>query len=242
MNYFTRSCQDSKKMNIVVFTGAGVSRESGLKTFRDAGDGLWEGYDIREVASALGWKKDPAKVLEFYNMRRRQVLAADPNAAHHAIAQLERDHEVIVITQNIDDLHERAGSSHVIHLHGEILKVRPENNPNRHLDWTADLNVGDVDPLTGVQLRPHVVWFGEGLPLLDDALDIAHSPDVDALIIVGTTLNVFPAALVATDTKAAQVFLVDPAPPQLYVPNLEVIPEAASTGVSKLVERLRPTS
>jgi NAD-dependent deacetylase len=226
-------------MNIVAFTGAGISRESGLRTFRDAADGLWEGHDINEVANIRGWWANPQKVLDFYNMRRREVRAAEPNDGHLALAELEKDHRVTVITQNIDDLHERAGSSKVIHLHGEILKVRPfGEDDTRTIDWIEDVKLGDVDPSTGAQLRPHVVWFGEGLPELDRALKIALSPSVDALIVVGTTLNVYPAAYIATETRAWRVFLVDPHPPDLSVANLKIFAEAASTGVRRVLRDL----
>ncbi|HEY0867504.1 MAG TPA: Sir2 family NAD-dependent protein deacetylase, partial [Fimbriimonas sp.] len=177
-------------MRIVVFTGAGVSRESGLRTFRDSEDGLWEGYDVEEVASIQGWHRNPERVLAFYDMRRREVIAARPNDAHRAIAELERSHDVTVITQNIDDLHERAGSTNVIHLHGEILKVRPVDDETLTLDWTDDLMYGTVHPETGSILRPFVVWFGEGLPEIDRAIEIVQSRSVDVLIVVGTTLQV----------------------------------------------------
>lgn len=226
-------------MKIVAFTGAGISRESGLKTFRDSKDGLWEGYDINEVANVRGWYADTQKVLNFYNMRRREVRSAQPNDGHIALAELERDHDVTVVTQNIDDLHERAGSTKVIHLHGEIFKVRPFGEDETvTIDWVEDVNLGDVDPTTGIQLRPHVVWFGEGLPELNRAMKIALAPDVDALIVVGTTLNVYPAAFIATETKAWNVFLVDPHPPALPVANLRIYPEAASTGLRRVVEDL----
>lgn len=225
-------------MKIVVFTGAGVSRESGLRTFRDSVDGLWEGYDIEEVASIRGWWRDPAKVLDFYNYRRREVRNAQPNAAHLAIAELEANHQVVVITQNIDDLHERAGSTRVIHLHGEVLKVRPEHDETRTLPWTEDLYLGDLDPVSKRQLRPFVVWFGEGLPELPRAMAEALAPDVDVLLVVGTTLNVYPAAMVATETRAQRVILVDPEPPGLAVANLEVVPQPAATGVPQVVRSL----
>jgi NAD-dependent deacetylase len=226
-------------MKIVAFTGAGISRESGLRTFRDSQDGLWEGYDVNEVASIKGWWNDPAKVLAFYDMRRREVLKAQPNDGHKALAELEKHHEVVVITQNVDDLHERAGSTHVIHLHGEVLKVRSVDDDERTMPWTEDLQMGDVDPVTAAQLRPFVVWFGEGLPELDGALRIACAPDVDVLVVVGTTLNVYPAALVATETCASRVYLVDPTPPTLPVPNLTIFAEPASSGVRRVVEELR---
>jgi NAD-dependent deacetylase len=226
-------------VKIVAFTGAGISRESGLRTFRDSGDGLWEGYNVQDVASLKGWWKDPAQVLSFYDMRRREVLAAQPNAGHLALAALESDHEVVVVTQNVDDLHERAGSTHVIHLHGEVLKVRPIDDESRVLSWREELHIGDLDPVTGSQLRPHVVWFGEGLPKLDEALAVALAPDVDVLIVVGTSLNVYPAAMVATETSARHVFLVDPRPPALPAANLTVFAEPASTGVPRVVQRIQ---
>lgn len=226
-------------MRIVVFTGAGVSRESGLKTFRDSKDGLWEGYDINEVANVRGWYQDSQKVLDFYNMRRREVRAAQPNEGHLAIAELERKHHVTVITQNIDDLHERAGSTRVIHLHGEVLKVRPFGEDDTvTIDWVDDVKLGDVDPETGIQLRPHVVWFGEGLPELDRAMKIALDPAVDALIVVGTTLNVYPAAFIATESRAWRVYLVDPNPPNLPLANVKTYAEPASTGLRKVVDEL----
>lgn len=224
-------------MKIVVFTGAGVSRESGLRTFRDSGDGLWEGYDVMQVASIRGWWQDPATVLSFYDMRRREVLAAEPNPAHYAIASLEDRHEVTVITQNVDDLHERAGSTHVIHLHGEVLKVHPTDDVTATRPWTGDLQLGDTDE-RGIQLRPFVVWFGEGLPELPRALDIALSSDVDVLIVSGTSLNVYPAAQIATETRARRVFVVDPNPPDLDLPNVEWIIAEAGIGLPKLVESL----
>ncbi|MGV3613987.1 MAG: Sir2 family NAD-dependent protein deacetylase [Fimbriimonas sp.] len=226
-------------MKVVVFTGAGISRESGLRTFRDSFDGLWEGHDINEVASIQGWWNNPQKVLEFYNMRRREVLSVEPNAAHRALVELERDHDVTVITQNVDDLHERAGSTQVIHLHGELLKARPADDEEHRwvIPWTKDINLGDDDAV-GSQLRPHIVWFGEGLPMLPLALDVALGDDVDVLIVVGTTLEVYPAAVVATETKAKRVFLIDPTPPTLDVPNVTRITEPATVGVRRVVDEL----
>lgn len=225
-------------MRIIVFTGAGISRESGLRTFRDAGDGLWEGYRIEEVASLKGWWDDPAKVLDFYNMRRREVRAAEPNAAHLALAALEAKHDVTVITQNVDDLHERAGSSRVLHLHGEVLKARPDAEGGTPVRWEDDLVLGDRDPATGAQMRPHVVWFGEGLPDWPEAFEIATHPEVDVLLVVGTTLEVYPAAMIATETAAPQVFLVDPSPPVLIHPNVERLAVPATVGVPTVVQRL----
>lgn len=225
-------------MKIVVFTGAGISRESGLTTFRDQG-GLWEGHRVAEVASIQGWWADPQKVLQFYNWRRQEVLKAQPNAAHLALAALEWEHEVHVITQNVDDLHERAGSTQVIHLHGELLKARPADDEEHHsvVPWTDDIRLGTLDD-RGVQMRPHIVWFGEGLPALPGAMECALGEDVDVLIVVGTTLEVYPAALIATETKAKQVFLVDPAPPTLRVRNLMAIQEPATVGVRRVVDQL----
>ncbi len=239
-------------MKIVVFTGAGVSRESGLLTFRDSVDGLWEGHDVMTVASIQGWWNDPQTVLDFYNARRRDVRKAVPNEAHFALAELEKEHEVTIITQNVDDLHERAGSSRVIHLHGELFKARPADdrqallpsegdwpkfNPDRIVRWLDDLNLGDCDSL-GYQLRPHIVWFGEGLPEIETALDIALSPDVDILIVVGTTLNVYPAAMVATETQAKKVYVIDPNPPTLDVKGLTVLRQPATIGVRTVVEEV----
>ena len=218
-------------MKIIVFSGAGISRESGLLTFRDSKDGLWEGHDVMAVASIRGWWQDPQRVLDFYNMRRRDVRAAAPNDAHIALADLETHHDVTVITQNVDDLHERAGSTHVIHLHGEVLKAHADFEGAPAIDWIEDLNLGDFDPATGILLR-------EGLDALPEALEIALAPDVDLLVVVGTTLNVYPAAMIATETKAKRVILVDPMPPDLDVENLQVISESATVGIRRIVQEL----
>ena len=156
------------KQKIVVLSGAGVSAESGLKTFRDA-DGLWEGHDVNEVATPQAFKMNPELVLDFYNQRRRQLKTVKPNKAHQLIAELESDYDVYVVTQNVDDLHERAGSTNVTHLHGELFKVRAVNNPNRIFEWKEDLKMGDTDD-KGRQLRPHVVWFGEAVPMMEEAI------------------------------------------------------------------------
>jgi NAD-dependent deacetylase len=239
-------------MKIVVFTGAGVSRESGLLTFRDSEDGLWEGFDVMTVASIQGWWNDPQTVLDFYNARRRDVRKAEPNPAHLALAELEAHHDVTLITQNVDDLHERAGSKNVIHLHGEVFKARPADDAqatlktdgdwpkfdeSRIVTWRDDLNLGDVDKF-GFQLRPHIVWFGEGLPEIERAMAIALAPDVDILVVVGTTLNVYPAAMIATETRANQTFVIDPAPPPLNVPSLTIVKQPASIGVRKVVDEI----
>ena len=153
-----------KKKKIVVLTGAGISAESGVKTFRDA-DGLWEGHDVEQVATPYGFEKNPELVLNFYNGLRKQLKSVQPNAAHLLLAELQKDYEVVVITQNVDDLHERAGSKNIIHLHGELLKMRSADDPNEIYDCTGDIKVGDLTP-SGAQLRPHIVWFGEDVPLI----------------------------------------------------------------------------
>lgn len=188
-----------KKTKIVVLTGAGVSAESGVSTFRDS-NGLWENYKVEDVASIEGWYRDPALVLEFYNARRAQLAEVKPNAAHIAIASLEQDYDVTVVTQNVDNLHERAGSTKIIHLHGELTKVRPENCCNDRDGYseetvfdigTDSINIGDMAP-NGAQLRPHIVWFGEAVPKIEKAIDAVEAADM--LLIVGTSLQVYPAA------------------------------------------------
>lgn len=178
------------KKKLVVLTGAGISAESGLKTFRDS-DGLWEGYDINEVATATAWRRNPELVLEFYNMRRQSVREAKPNAAHIALADLEQDFDVHIITQNIDDLHERGGSSHVLHLHGEILKMRSEKNEDLIYPIEGEIKWGQLAE-DGAQLRPHIVWFEEAVPKMEEAIDITRSANI--FLIVGTSLVVYPAA------------------------------------------------
>ncbi|GAA6909688.1 NAD-dependent deacylase [Helicobacter pylori] len=180
--------------NLVILSGAGISAESGIKTFRDA-DGLWEGHDIMEVASPYGWKKNPQKVLDFYNQRRRQLFEVYPNKAHKALAKLEKHYQVNIITQNVDDLHERAGSSCILHLHGELLSVRSEKDPNLVYRWEKDLNLGDLAKDKS-QLRPDIVWFGEAVPLLKEAISLVKQAHL--LIIIGTSLQVYPAASLYT--------------------------------------------
>ncbi len=224
---------------IVVLTGAGISAESGIRTFRDA-DGLWEGHDVMKVASPKGWDEDPALVLDFYNQRRRQLKEVTPNAAHHALVRLEEKYEVVIVTQNVDNLHERAGSSRIIHLHGELNKVRSEGVPSIILEWEDDVNLGDLCP-NGFQLRPHIVWFGESVPLLGRAADEVETGDI--IIIVGTSMQVYPAAgLIAYAPKGSKIYFVDPKPQITQelrqLNNLRVIAENATTGVTKLVEQL----
>jgi len=225
------------KKKLVILTGAGISAESGIKTFRDA-DGLWEGHDVMEVASPQGWHKNMELVLDFYNQRRKQLQHVVPNLGHQTLAELEADFDVHIITQNVDDLHERAGSTKVLHLHGELLKVRSTRNENYILDWTSDLNLGDVDT-SGNQLRPHIVWFGEAVPVLDEAIVITQQADYFAVI--GTSLQVYPAAgLLHYTNKNVPVFYIDPKPIPIYdlANPLEVIPMNATEGVPYLREKL----
>ena len=222
---------------IVVLTGAGISAESGIKTFRDA-DGLWEGHDIMEVASPLGWKKNPELVLDFYNKRRAQLLTVKPNKAHEILAELEAHFDMHIITQNVDDLHERAGSNKIVHLHGELLKVRSISNEDFVIDWKQDLNLGDFD-LEGNQLRPHIVWFGEDVPMIENAIDIVETADI--LIIIGTSLQVYPAAgLMNYVDQNVPVYYIDPNPAIIYdLPNeLKVLPLTAVEGMKIVKEEL----
>jgi NAD-dependent deacetylase len=226
------------KRELVVFTGAGVSAESGLKTFRDA-DGLWENYPLEEVATPEAWRKDPTKVLHFYDLRRAQVLAAQPNAAHYAIAELERWFNVQVITQNIDDLHERAGSSRVLHLHGEVLLARSTADPALITPINGpSLRLGDRCAL-GSQLRPHIVWFGEEVPLMATAVEMVQKAEI--LIVVGTSLQVYPAAnLVHYLKRTAELHLVDPMElPSGLRDRAHHWKEKASVGVPALAHDLR---
>ncbi len=219
-----------------MLTGAGVSAESGIKTFRDS-DGLWEGHDVMEVASPEGFARNPKAVLEFYNQRRRQLLTVQPNAAHKALAGLEKMHEVTIITQNVDDLHERAGSTNVIHLHGELLKARCTVNENLVLDWKQDLNLGDLSD-GNHQLRPHIVWFGEMVPMIEVAAEVVEKADV--IIIVGTSMQVYPAAgLVQYSKPSSTIYFIDPNPSISETKRIIVFSEKASTGVPKVVELLK---
>jgi NAD-dependent deacetylase len=225
------------KKKLVVLTGAGISAESGIKTFRDS-DGLWEGHDVMEVATPEGWHKNQELVLDFYNKRRQQLKEVQPNLGHIILASLEKDFDVHIITQNVDDLHERAGSTKVLHLHGELLKVRSSQNKNLILDWTEDLFTGDVDK-NGHQLRPHIVWFGEEVPALEEAIDITETADYFAVI--GASLQVYPAAgLISYTPRTTPVFYIDPKP--ISIPNIrnkvETIAKFASEGVADLKERL----
>jgi len=222
---------------IVVLTGAGISAESGIKTFRDA-DGLWEGHDIMEVASPIGWENNPKLVLDFYNKRRAQLLEVKPNEAHQILAELQSDFDIRIITQNVDDLHERAGSKNVMHLHGELLKVRSIKDSEEIHHWTIDLNLGDLDK-NGVQLRPHIVWFGEDVPMIEHAIDVIETADL--LLIIGTSLQVYPAAgLMNYINQNVPVYYIDPKPATIYdLPNeLKVLPLTVVEGMKIVKEEL----
>lgn len=222
-------------MKIAVLTGAGISAESGLKTFRDS-NGLWEGHDVMAVASPEGFAKNPKLVLDFYNQRRQQLLQVAPNNAHLALAQLESNHEVQIVTQNVDDLHERAGSSSVLHLHGELLKVRSTYDESIILDWRADLNLGDLCS-ENHQLRPHIVWFGEAVPLMEKAVSVVEQ--AEAVIIVGTSLQVYPAAgLLQYAHYDAKIYFVDPNPALVSSERIRVYSENATTGVQKVIDQI----
>ncbi|MEO6730563.1 MAG: Sir2 family NAD-dependent protein deacetylase [Ferruginibacter sp.] len=221
-----------EKKHIVVLTGAGISAESGLKTFRDS-DGLWNGFDVYEVASPLGWQKNPQLVLDFYNDRRRDVAAAKPNAAHIDLAQLEKDFDVTIITQNIDDLHERAGSTKVVHLHGQIFLMRSIKDESKIYPINGDIKMGDTAD-DGGQLRPHIVWFGEGVPMIDKAIGIIS--DCDYFVVIGTSLQVYPAAsLLEFAPPYLPKFIIDKKIPALKnYPNLTFIEKNATEGVAEL--------
>ncbi|TSE07760.1 SIR2 family NAD-dependent protein deacylase [Aquimarina algiphila] len=221
--------------NIVVLTGAGISAESGINTFRDA-NGLWEGHDIMEVASPIGWRNNPELVLDFYNKRRSQLHTVAPNMGHLSLVELEKQYNVSIITQNVDDLHERAGSSHIIHLHGELLKVRSQFDEQLVLDWEKDLYLGDHCEHNS-QLRPHIVWFGEAVPMMDVAIEITEKADI--LLIIGTSMQVYPAAgLLQYAKHQTPVYFIDPKPSISPQPNLTILSENATTGVPKVVEEL----
>jgi len=224
------------KKRLVVLTGAGISAESGLKTFRDS-DGLWEGYDVYEVATPRGFAKNPQLVLDFYNMRRKDVAASKPNAAHIGLAELEKDFDVTIITQNIDDLHERGGSSKVLHLHGEIFKMRSVYHEDIVLECRGDINIGDLAP-DGGQLRPNIVWFEEPVPMIEAAVKVMRTAEIFAVI--GTSLVVYPAAsLVNYAPYKIPKFIIDRSIPytqSLY--NLTAIEKPATEGVKELKKLL----
>lgn len=225
------------RKRLVVLTGAGISAESGIRTFRDMG-GLWEEYDVMEVASPEGWRKNPQLVLKFYNERRRQLSDVKPNSGHTAFAEAEQDFIVNIITQNVDDLHERAGSTNILHLHGELKKARSTANPSNILDiGYSDINWGDTCD-KGYQLRPHIVWFGEDVPAMTDAIKLVQSAEIFA--VVGTSLNVYPAAgLVDYVPKCCPIYLVDPNDVSVWRRDVTVIKEKASIGVPKMLKMIR---
>ncbi len=226
-----------KMKNIVVLTGAGISAESGLRTFRDS-DGLWEGYNIEDVATPEAWKRNPDMVQDFYNMRRRDVLAAQPNAAHLALAELQGKYQVNIITQNIDDLHERAGSAHVLHLHGIITRSQSSINPDLTYPLAgSEIRKGDLCEL-GSQLRAHVVWFGEPVPMMEQAIELCEQADI--FVIIGTSLAVYPAAsLLNYIADNVPVYIIDPHIPEVVQQRHMIkIQEKASVGVARFVNRL----
>ena len=223
---------------LVVLTGAGISAESGIKTFRDS-DGLWEGHNVMDVATPEGWDKNPALVLDFYNKRRQELKTVKPNEAHLILADLENDFEVQIITQNVDNLHEKAGSSNVLHLHGELINVRSVAHKNYILDWFKDLNLSDLDD-EGNQLRPHIVWFGEDVPALEYAVELVQQADI--LIIIGTSLQVYPAAsLMHFAPEDCPVYYIDPNPANVSnAPlNFKIIEAIASKGMRILKKKLK---
>ena len=220
---------------MMVLTGAGMSAESGIKTFRDA-NGLWEGHDVMDVATLEAFERNPQLVLEFYNQRRRQLLQVVPNKGHKNLKTLEKHYEVQIITQNVDDLHERAGSSKIVHLHGELRKVRSTKNENHVLDWSEDLNLGDVDK-DGNQLRPHIVWFGEHVPEIEKAIELTKQADL--LVIIGTSMQVYPAAgLINYISNNTPIYVIDPNPPISNNSNITFIKSKAQEGTKQLIKML----
>lgn len=218
-----------KKTKIVFFTGAGISKESGIDTFRDS-DGLWENHRIEDVATPRGWKVNRERVLDFYNARRTQLKSVEPNDAHYYLANLEKDYDVTIITQNVDDLHERAGSTNVIHLHGELLKMRSSLNPKLVYDCFEDIEEGHKAE-DGSQLRPHIVWFGEDVPMMEIAIKEAYMSDI--MVIIGTSMQVYPAAGIVDYVDAPKIYIDPSDQPDLPV-TIEHIKDTAVSGVKKL--------
>ena len=224
------------KKHLVVLTGAVMSAESGIKTFRDA-DGLWEGHDVMEVATPEGFARNPELVLDFYNQRRRQLFEVEPNAAHKALAALEDHFDVSIITQNVDDLHERAGSSNIIHLHGELLKARSSYNDTDIFDWKNDITLKDRCK-KGHQIRPHIVWFGEAVPMIEPAALLCEKADI--LMIIGTSMQVYPAAgLMHFAKPETPIYYIDPKPAITHSKHVTVIAENATTGLPKAIELIQ---
>ncbi len=225
------------KKNLVVLTGAGISAESGIQTFRDT-DGLWEGHNVNDVATPEGWARNPELVMDFYNKRRAQLQTVLPNLAHEILFELEKYFDVTIVTQNVDNLHEKAGSTNVLHLHGELLKVRSTVNSRYIIDWKDDLTFNDFDD-KGNQLRPHIVWFGEAVPALEKALNIVQSADI--LMIIGTSLQVYPAAsLMNFAQEDIPVYYIDLKPAEVIDPplNLKIIAAKASKGLQSVQKEL----
>ncbi len=223
------------KKKLVVLSGAGISAESGIKTFRDS-NGLWENHRVEDVASPEGFARNPQLVLDFYNLRRQQLKEVQPNDAHKILAELEQDFDVQIITQNVDDLHERAGSTKVLHLHGELLKARPVNSDSKIIPWEKDLNIGDLN-FEGIQLRPHIVWFGEMVPEMDRAMQIAETADI--FLVIGTSMQVYPAAgLIHYIPDDCEIFVIDPTLEQKYARSENCFQCSATEGMKKLKERL----
>ncbi len=222
-----------KKKHIVILSGAGISAESGLKTFRDS-DGLWMGYNIEDVATPRGFAKDPALVLDFYNQRRKEVMAAKPNEAHKGLAALEKDFEVTIITQNIDDLHERGGSTRVIHLHGQIFQMRSVTNTENIFNIQGDINIGDLAD-DDTQLRPHIVWFEEPVPMIEKAAFVMQTADI--FVLVGTSLQVYPAAgLIDFVPSEVPKYIIDKVIPEVeHYKNIITIKGNATEGVKKFI-------
>lgn len=233
-----------KRKKITVLTGAGVSAESGISTFRDS-DGLWENHNVEDVASIESWYRNPSLVLDFYNARRAQLPDVRPNAAHVAIAGLEKDYDVTVVTQNVDNLHERAGSTRIIHLHGELTKVRPENCCNERDGFSEDtvfdigadaIHIGDLAP-NGAQLRPHIVWFGEAVPKIEAAIEAVEAADI--LLIVGTSLQVYPAAgLYRYARRDTPIYIIDPKDVPVRDGRITHIKDVATKGMQTFLEQL----
>lgn len=226
----------TNRKKLIVLTGAGISAESGISTFRGSG-GLWEKFDVQEIASIDGWYKNPELVQRFYNERRKQLADVEPNAAHRILAELEKDFDVTIITQNVDNLHERGGSTKIVHLHGELTKARSFNDPNLIIDIGYRAIEHGEKASDGSVLRPHIVWFGEMVPLIETATKIVSKADI--LVIIGTSLNVYPAAgLINYAPQNIPVFLIDPEEVSYYGRKINVIKEKATTGMEKLKEML----
>jgi NAD-dependent deacetylase len=225
------------KKHLVVLSGAGISAESGIATFRDS-DGLWENHSIEDVATPQGFERNPELVLRFYNERRAKLDSVKPNRGHEILVELEKDYQVTIITQNVDNLHERAGSTNIFHLHGELTKARSSKNPNEIIEiGIKDINIGDKSA-DGSQLRPHIVWFGEAVPMIEKAAEMAASADI--LVVVGTSLQVYPAAgLVQMAGENVPIYIIDPKKPEISGnKNMVFIEEVGSVGLERLKEIL----